>query len=148
MKLNIISKTNFNYSTNKNFIHFRGDSEELAKLEQLEAKMRTFYRIDIFSKESYLESTSSDTSSAKNTIHLLQSYINSQHNNINQLERMNKFAEQTLIKIELNIQKLANKNKQYQQLIEDLSRYKTEQKKNIMQIIQKNEKYGSVWKLE
>ena len=144
MKVSIISRTNSNYSINNNFIHFRGDSEELAKLEQLEAKMRTFHRIDIFSRESYLESTSSDISSAKNTIRSLQSYINSQHNNINQLEKMNESAKQTLIKIEPNVQELTNKNKQYQQQIEDLPRYKIEQKNNIMQIIQKKEKENNI----
>ena len=144
MKVNIISRTNSNYSINNNFIHFRGDAEELAKLEQLEAEMRTYHHIDILNRESYLESTSSDISSAQNTIRSLQSYINSQHNNINQLEKMNESAEQTLIKIEPNVQELANKNKQYQQQLEDLYRYKTEQKKNIMQIIQKKKNENNI----
>ena len=139
MKINLISRINSNCVRKNNSIHFRGNADDLTKLEQIEAEMRALHKLDIINRESYLESTNSDISSAQNTIHSLHSYISSQNNNISQLEQMNDSAKQALIQIEPSLQKLKEKNNENSYLVNDLPNYKTRQINSIMQTLRKIE---------
>ena len=92
MKINLISRINSNCVRKNNSIHFRGNADDLTKLEQIEAEMRALHKLDIINRESYLESTNSDISSAQNTIHSLHSYISSQ-NKVNFIDGLQGLSE-------------------------------------------------------